>query len=257
MRREIIKIDEEKCDGCGLCVPACAEGAIQIIDGKARLVREVYCDGLGACLGECPRGALTIETREAEAFDEEAVQQHLQSKTQEKTSRTIAAASACEFTCPGSRSQVFRERVVNGVNESLTGDTQIPSQLGQWPVQLHLVPVHAPYFQNADLLIAADCVPFAFADFHGKFLRGRALVVGCPKLDDVEAYHRKLTEIFRQNDIRMVEVIHMEVPCCFGLVRLVQMALKDSGKAIPLVLTKVGIRGEVLERNQPVMAEKS
>jgi hypothetical protein len=124
-------------------------------------------------------------------------------------------------------------------------------------VQLHLVPVNAPYFQDADLLIAADCVPFAFADFHRKFLRGRALVVGCPKLDDVEAYHRKLTEIFRHNDIRMVEVAHMEVPCCFGLVRLVQMALKDSGKEIPLVLTKVGIRGDVLERSQPVMAEKS
>ena len=133
----------------------------------------------------------------------------------------------------------------------------MPSELGQWPVQLHLVPVNAPYFQDADLLIAADCMPFAFADFHRRFLKSRSLVVGCPKLDDVEAYHRKLTEIFRQNDIRSLEVAHMEVPCCFGLVRLVQVALKDSGKAIPLVLTKVGIRGEVLERNRPVMAEKS
>jgi hypothetical protein len=131
------------------------------------------------------------------------------------------------------------------------------AQLGQWPVQLHLVPVNAPYFQDADLLISADCAPFAFADFHRKFLRGRALVVGCPKLDDVDAYRRKLAEIFRQNDIRMVEVAHMEVPCCFGLVRLVQTALQDSGKAIPLVLTKIGIRGEIVERSQPAMAGPS
>jgi len=260
MRREIIKIDEEKCDGCGRCVPACAEGAIQIVDGKAKLVSEVYCDGLGACLGECPQGALTIETREVEVFDEEAVQQHLQPNTQEEASHATAAASAapaCEFTCPGSRSQVLRQREVDGAKESSRGETPISSELGQWPVQLDLVPVNAPYFQDADLLIAADCVPFAFADFHRKFLRRRALVVGCPKLDDVEAYRRKLTEIFRQNDIRMVEVVHMEVPCCFGLVRLVQLALKDSGKAIPLVLKKVGVRGEVLERGQPVMTEKS
>jgi hypothetical protein len=150
---------------------------------------------------------------------------------------------------------MFRPGSVASQAEDPAGSGAMPSQLGQWPVQLHLVPVNAPYFHDADLLIAADCVPFAFADFHRKFLRGRAVVVGCPKLDDVETYHRKLAEIFRQNDIRMVEVAYMEVPCCFGLVRLVQTALKDSGKAIPLVLTKVGIRGQVLERSQPVAAK--
>jgi ferredoxin len=257
VHREIIKIDEEKCDGCGLCVPACAEGAIQVIDGKAKLVSEVYCDGLGACLGECPQGALTIETREADTFDEEAVERYLQSKDAEKTnlrSQPESEARACSFTCPGAASQVLQRQ---GMAPSAAGAEEvggIPAQLGQWPVQLHLVPVNAPYFQDADLLIAADCVPFAFADFHRKFLKGRALVVGCPKLDDVEIYRRKLTEIFRQNDIRMVEVAHMEVPCCYGLVQLVRAALRESGKQIPLVLTKVGIRGEILERSQPASA---
>lgn len=254
MPREIIKIDEEKCDGCGLCVPACAEGAIQVIDSKAKLVSEVYCDGLGACLGECPQGALTIETREADAFDEVAIEKHLESLVEEKTtpaSEPKSETSACAFTCPGSASQVLQRQRTSPSAAASEETGAISAQLGQWPVQLHLVPVNAPYFQDADLLIAADCVPFAYGDFHRKFLKGRALVVGCPKLDDVEAYHRKLKEIFSQNDIRMVEVAHMEVPCCFGLVHLVQAAMRDSGKEIPLVLTKVGIRGEILERSQP------
>jgi Fe-S-cluster-containing hydrogenase component 2 len=257
MRREIIKIDEEKCDGCGLCVPACEEGAIQVIDGKAKLVSEVYCDGLGACLGECPQGALTIETREADAFDETAVEKHLKSshpKKVELSPQPESDTSGCSFSCPGSAAQVLQRQGGAPSSEGAEEAGSIQAQLGQWPVQLHLVPVNAPYFQDADLLIAADCVPFAYADFHRKFLKGRALVVGCPKLDDVETYRTKLTEIFRQNDIRMVEVAHMEVPCCFGLVQLVQAALKDSGKPIPLVLTKVGIRGEILERSQPAAA---
>jgi len=252
MRREIIKIDEEKCDGCGLCVPACAEGAIQVIDGKAKLVSEVYCDGLGACLGECPQGALTVETREADAFDEAAVEKYLKTEDAAKTDPSLqpeAKAPGCSFSCPGSASQVLQRGGATPTPADSEEVGTIQAQLGQWPVQLHLVPVDAPYFQDADLLIAADCVPFAFADFHRKFLKGRALVVGCPKLDDVEAYRTKLTEIFRQNDIRMVEVAHMEVPCCFGLVQLVQAALQDSGKPIPLVLTRVGIRGEILERS--------
>jgi len=179
MRREIIKIDEERCDGCGLCVPACAEGAIQVIDGKAKLVGEVYCDGLGACLGECPQGALTIETREADAFDEGAVEKHLESFLEEKTTPDWEPKSktpACDFTCPGSASQVLQRQ---GTSPSAAAEETgaIATQLGQWPVQLHLVPVNAPYFQDADLLIAADCVPFAYGDFHRKFLKGRALVV--------------------------------------------------------------------------------
>ncbi len=260
MKRAIIKIDEEKCDGCGRCVPACAEGAIQIVEGKARLVSEVYCDGLGACLGECPSGALTIEERQAEAFDQEAVQEHLESREREKISparKPRSEVPACEFTCPGAASQVLRQKKEFQSAEGPEGSHLMSSQLGQWPVQLHLVPINAPYFQNSDVLIVADCVPFAYADFHRKILMGRALVVGCPKLDDFEIYRRKLTEIFRQNEVRSVEVVHMEVPCCFGLARLVQMALKDSGKAIPLVLTKVGIRGQLLERSQLATADKA
>jgi ferredoxin len=253
--RDIIRIDEEKCDGCGRCVTACAEGAIEIIDGKARLVSETYCDGLGACIGKCPRGALTIEAREADAFDEKAAKRHLAPGASGAAASVSSRAAVhnCAFTCPGSAAQVLRDR--GTIPVASTSNGAAPSaELGQWPVQLHLVPVTAPYFQNADLLISADCVPFAFADFHRRFLRGRALVVGCPKLDDVDSYRQKLAEIFRQNDIRMVEVAHMEVPCCFGLVRLVQMALKDSGNSIPLVLTEVGIRGEILERSQPAMS---
>lgn len=260
MQREIIKIDEEKCDGCGRCVPACAEGAIQVIDGKAKLVSEVYCDGLGACLGECPRGALTVETREAEAFDEVAVKEHLESRVQEKLAKgpkPMVHGQSMPCGCPGAASQVFERKEARRPVEMSEKTDATPSQLSQWPVQLHLVPIQAPYFQEADLLIAADCVPFAFADFHRRFLRGRTLVVGCPKLDDVEAYRHKLTEIFRQNDIRSVEVVYMEVPCCFGLVHLVKLALQASGKDIPLTLTKVGIRGDVLERNQAAVAQEA
>ncbi len=269
MKRDIIRIDEEKCDGCGRCATACAEGAIAIIEGKAKLVSDTYCDGLGACIGDCPRGALTIETREADVFDEQAVKEHLSADTtkpaggpsQKTGAPKMAGASkpavpGCAFTCPGSAAQVLNRSAATpaAAGPSVGGEPQ--AQLGQWPVQLHLVPVDAPYFQDADLLISADCTPFAFADFHRKFLRGRALVVGCPKLDDADAYRRKLAEIFRRNEIRMVEVAYMEVPCCFGLVRLVQTALQDSGKAIPLLLTKIGIRGEILERTQPAMDER-
>jgi len=243
MRREIVRIDEEKCDGCGACVPACAEGALQIIDGKARLVSEVYCDGLGACLGECPRGAITIEERDVEEFDEGAVRRHLAHRVTEQAQDKLPCG------CPGSTAQVLERSGTVGT-ASADERTTTPSSLSNWPVQLRLVPVRAPYFDGADLLIAADCIPFAFADFHQRFLAGRTLLVGCPKLDDADLYRRKLAQIFLQNDIRTVTVLHMEVPCCLGLVHLVQLALKDSGKPIHLAVSRIGIKGEICETSE-------
>lgn len=254
-RRKIVKIDEEKCDGCGECVTACAEGALQIIDGKARLVSEVYCDGLGVCLGECPQEAITVEEREAEEFDLEATNRHL-AQSSGKTASANAQASAegdpPPTGCPGAAPQVLRRGgaaagAPPGAERTGRGE---PSLLVNWPVQLRLVPVRAPYFDGSKLLIAADCAPFAFGDFHGQLLAGQTLVVGCPKLDDADLYRRKLAQIFLQNDIREVEVVYMEVPCCYGLVHLVQRALEDSEKEIPLALTKIGVKGDILERSR-------
>jgi len=249
MQRKIIRIDEDKCDGCGLCVPACAEGALRIVDGKARLVSEVYCDGLGACLGECPRGAISIEEREAEAFDQAAVHEHLEAEHLQKNvpSESRSMPQPLFGGCPGAAARTI-EREAHAESPLMLDGALAPSTLVNWPVQIHLVPVRAPYFQGAKLLIAADCVPFAFADFHRELLAGRTLVIGCPKLDDVEAYVEKLAEILRVNDVASIDVATMEVPCCFGLVRLVRTALADSGKDIPLHLIKIGIGGEVLER---------
>ena len=232
-KRKIVKIDEKKCNGCGVCVPNCAEGAIKIIDGKARLVSEVYCDGLGACIGECPQGALTIEEREAAEFDEKAVE------------RRLAAEKAKEpmpCGCPGTMSQALKPQARPASGEGLA-----PSALGNWPVQLRLAPVFAPYFNGADLLISADCVAHAFADFHGRFLAGKTLVIGCPKLDDAPLYQGKLAQILQQNQIKSVEVLYMEVPCCFGLVRLVRDAIAEAKSRVPLTLTKISIHGEILE----------
>ncbi len=258
--RKIVKIDEEKCDGCGLCVPSCVEGAIQIIDGKARLLKEEYCDGLGACLGECPQGAITIEERAATQFDPHAVEEHL-AKT-EKT-RTPEKKQQLEKTgsprsgCPGSVSKSFEPAEIQQPSPDKAADQAIPSQLSNWPVQLRLVPVFAPYLQNARLVIAADCVPFAFSDFHRKFLVGKILLIGCPKLDDAQFYTDKLTEMFTMNDIRSIDVLYMEVPCCFGLVQIVRNALERSGKKIPLTFTKIGIRGSVIETTGQVNSESA
>jgi len=236
--RQIIRINEEKCDGCGLCATSCAEGAIAIIDGKARLISETYCDGLGACLGECPRGAITMEEREAAAFDEEAVMQ--------------AKAAAHEHEeplpcgCPGSHVQTIGPCEC-AEDPAADAPEAAPSRLRNWPVQLRLVPITAPYLRNADLVIAADCVPFAFASFHDRFLPGRVLLVGCPKLDDAAYYRAKLADMFRQNGIRSVEVVHMEVPCCSGLVRLVLGAIGDGNVQVPVTLTRIGIDGEIQE----------
>ena len=230
-------IDEGRCNGCGQCATACTEGAIEIVNGKARLVSESYCDGLGACLGECPQGAITIEEREAQAFDAEAVEEHLARR------RGQVAEQALPCGCPGTTSQALGDAAY----EAEESGQPAPSRLGNWPVQLMLVPSDAPYLQGARLVISADCVPVALADFHRRFLGGRALLLGCPKLDDAGYYREKLAAILVPNDVESVEVVYMEVPCCFGLVRLVQQAIADSGKTIPLTLAKIGIRGEVRE----------
>jgi Pyruvate/2-oxoacid:ferredoxin oxidoreductase delta subunit len=237
--RKIVRIDEEKCNGCGLCIPNCAEGALQIIAGKARLIADKFCDGLGACLGHCPQDAIVVSEREAEAFDEKAVEVLLAkdpgSKSQPKPQPVLTG-------CPSSRAMHFK--VAEPKDEAGSHQPSV-SMLSHWPVQLKLVPVNAPYFENADLLIAADCVPFAYPDFHQDFLKGKAVVVGCPKLDDVQFYTEKLTEIFSTNPIRSITLPFMEVPCCFGLVRAVEEALKASGKDIPLKKVKIGIRGDI------------
>jgi len=251
MKRKIVKIDRDQCNGCGLCVPACAEGAIQIIDGKAKLASEVYCDGLGACLGECPEGALTIEEREVEAFDAAAVEKHLKKgprKVEEKHAHSPAPDLPCG--CPGSSAQNLKRPGRPDRETSPAKREAVPSELGNWPVQISLVPVQAPYLQGAKLLISADCAPFAYADFHRRLIKDKVVLIGCPKLDDAGLSQEKLKEIFRHNAIKEVEVVYMEVPCCFGLARLAQNALAESGKKIPLKLTKVAIRGEICETKE-------
>ena len=234
--RDIVKIDEKKCNGCGLCIPACAEGAIQIIDGKARLVKDIYCDGLGACLGKCPQDAITIIQRDAEEFDEKAAEEHV------KKILDAPAVHDSPRSCPSTQVMQFKteDKLVSDLKEKRE------SMLYTWPVQLKLLPPNAPFLRNADLLIAADCVPFAYADFHEDLLKGRVLAVGCPKLDDVTLYRNKLAEIFRTANIRSVTVVNMEVPCCFGLNRLVQEAMKLAGVKVPLSQQTISIKGKKL-----------
>jgi NAD-dependent dihydropyrimidine dehydrogenase PreA subunit len=250
MIRKIVNIDQEKCDGCGLCVPSCAEGAISIVDGKAQIAADNLCDGLGACLGDCPKDAITIIEREADNFDEAAVEEHLHKQAAAGKPKpaaahaTPAAPQQHHGGCPGSRVASFTPPPTQ---EAAAAGKQ-PSQLAQWPIQLHLVPVTAPYFQNADLLITADCVPFAYADYHREFLAGKAVVIGCPKLDDNGAYVQKLTELFRVSSIKSITVLRMEVPCCGGIVMAARQALAASGKEIPFREVTISIRGEVVER---------
>ncbi len=235
MKRKIIKIDEEKCDGCGVCVPACVEGALQIVNGKAKLMSETYCDGLGACIGECPQGAITVEEREAEDFDDEAARRHLEEKEEvtEKLPCGCSSATVAQFEGPESEALAFEDAI------------PCQSMLGHWPVQLTLVPPTAPFLQGADLLLVADCVPFAYAGFHQHFLRDHALLVACPKLDDFQAHQMKLTQILRQAEVKSLTVVHMEVPCCSGLVHMAKQAVQLSGKNIPLKEVTIGIRGNV------------
>jgi len=249
--REIVKIDEAKCNGCGECIVNCPEGALQIVEGKARLVKESYCDGLGACIGHCPEGAITIEKREADDFDEHAIEHHMAAAASRPPVQSAGAQG-----CPGSAvrelkpspaeclgSRVYeRKPPVEGFSVSRGAR----SQLKNWPVQLALVPPNAPFLQNADLLLVADCVPFALADFHARFLAGGPIVVGCPKLDDPEAYVTKLRTVFEQSSIRSLTMIHMEVPCCTGLCRIAESAREACGQAIPVKEVTVSIDGRVI-----------
>ena len=231
--RSIIKIDEEKCNGCGDCINACAEGAIEIIDGKAKLISEIYCDGLGACLGTCPQDAISIEKRQADEFDEDATKQHLAQKNLSQTSNSQV--------CPGLQSAMLREKGVN-VDSSVLN---VPSQLSHWPVQLKLVSPKAPYFENADLLLVADCVPFTMGDFHNRLLKQHSIVIGCPKLDDVDFYIDKFAEILKANNLKSLTVVHMEVPCCLGLVYVTQKAMEKSGKKISYKDVTVNLKGNI------------
>lgn len=243
--RKIIRIDEERCDGCGLCVTGCAEAALQVIDGKARLVSDVYCDGLGACLSECPNEALEIIEREAVEFDEAAVEERLGHLSAAEPAASAPQLPNLACGCPGSS-----VRELAPAREIDRSGPAPASALRNWPVQLHLVPPQAAYFAGADLLIAADCTGFALTNLHGSFLQGRALIIACPKLDDVSPYEEKLIEIFRMNNIKSLTLLYMTVPCCYGLVHLVRQALKKSGKSIPLKLAKVELTGEIIEETE-------
>ncbi|HTY21080.1 MAG TPA: 4Fe-4S binding protein [Geobacteraceae bacterium] len=245
MIRKIVQIDEERCNGCGLCVPACAEGAIRIVNGKAILSADNLCDGLGACLGECPQDAIRIIEREADEFDETAVSNHLGKKTPAPSAAGPATPTYDHHAphhggCPGSRSMVLNPPAV-----AATTSEKRQSRLRQWPVQLHLVPVTAPYFQGADLLISADCVPFAYADFHRDFLEGKVVLIGCPKLDDNCYYQEKLTELFRVANLKSITVLRMEVPCCGGIVTSARQALSASGIDIPFEEVVITIGGDI------------
>jgi ferredoxin len=292
MKRQIINIDEEKCTGCGLCIPNCPEGALQLIDGKARLVSDLFCDGLGACIGHCPEDAITIDEREAEEYEERRVMEnivlqgenviaahleHLAEHGQHEflreaigylTEKGIPLPEAFEDTqarstpaadtgCPGCQVADFREEHPVSPDGTQAGPASAaglaqagprqktpPSALRQWPVQIMLVPPSAPYLQDADLLVAADCVPFAYAGFHQELLLGKVLLVGCPKLDDAEYYREKLTEVFKLNNIKSVTVARMEVPCCFGIMRIVESAIAAAGKKIPVESVVIGMKGE-------------
>ena len=233
--RSIVEIDEERCNGCGECVPNCAEGALHIIDGKARLVKDVYCDGLGACLGYCPRDAISVIKREAEAFDEEAVHEWLANKGD--LSGPLGETETLACGCPSTHVRTLEP----GTPTTYTGG----SSLGHWPVQLNLVPIKAPFFDDSDLLVVADCVPVAYPNLHERLLRGRPIVIGCPKFDDSQGYAEKLGEILRQNEVRSVTVAHMEVPCCSSMKGVVEWAVRSAGKPIPVMTATVSVRGEI------------
>ncbi|MGM0424325.1 MAG: ATP-binding protein [Thermodesulfobacteriota bacterium] len=238
--RQIIEIDEELCDGCGLCIPSCAEGALQIINGKARLVGDKICDGLGACLQECPQGALRIIEREAEEFDPQAVEEHLQKQEQGSATEPAQAGG-----CPSSRVQDLNRQ--SGPAPA-PGKEQGASLLGHWPIKIRLVPANAGFLQDAELLVAADCAPASHPGFQQQFLPGKALLLGCPKFDNAKEYVLKFQEIFQKNQIRSVTVLSMEVPCCSGLQNIVREGMQKAGLEIPLQVIELSLKGEILDR---------
>jgi len=301
MKRQIIQIDEDKCTGCGQCIPGCPEGALQIIDGKARLINDLFCDGLGACIGTCPEGAIEIEEREAEPYNERKVMEniitqgpnvikahlrHLKEHNEmelyniainvlkekgievpklEPNAHTSGGQPAHNSNsaqgthggfshehhghggCPGAAMMDFRKRQAGTVPQAAQGNVAVGSQLRQWPVQLQLLNPHAPYFQNAELLVAADCVPFAYANFHQRFLKGKIMITFCPKLDKtIDQYIDKLSVIFRDNHIKSVSVVHMEVPCCSGTLVIIQRAMERAKKIIPIKDYTISISGEII-----------
>ncbi len=255
IKRDIVQIDENKCVGCGLCIPKCQEGALQIIDGKARLSSEAMCDGLGKCLGSCPMDAITIVQREAPSFEEHQPHDHNHGhhhghpphdhhKHGQPEGSSPKESTGCG--CPGSAMKSFEEDVQEENTQGVSGEdmeVRIKPQLKQWPVQLSLVPVAAPFFKNSDLLVTADCVPYAYPNYHLELLKGKSVVIGCPKLDNNQSYVAKLTEIFKENDLNSITVAHMEVPCCNGIVWAVEEALEKSGKDIPLKKVEISVRG--------------
>ncbi len=242
MKRKIITIDEKKCNGCGLCVDACHEGAIALVNGKARLVSESYCDGLGACLPHCPTDAIAIEEREAEAFDEAYARQHQQETLNKAQAPAVPVAPAHTCACPGSASRTLERAHA----PAASAVPNMESQLRQWPCQIKLAPVNAPYFHQANLLIAASCTAYAYANVHSEFMRGRVTLIGCPKLDGVD-YSEKLAAILKANEIKSVTVLRMEVPCCGGIVTAVKNALLMSGKMLPWHVVTLSTDGRILE----------
>jgi ferredoxin len=250
MKRKIITINGALCDGCGNCVSSCSEGALQLVNGKAKLVKEDFCDGFGDCIGECPTGALIIEERESKPFDMEATKNYLLktqgeeavSKMEEAQKKHESKEKPMPCACPGSLARsIKRPDISTGSKHQ-----QTPPQLGNWPVQIHLLPLRAPYYKGADLLVAADCCAYAYAGFHHDFIKGHTAAIGCPKLDNTDAYREKLSSILRENDIKTLSIAFMEVPCCAGLVRLVDEAVAASGKKVPIKKTKIGIKGNII-----------
>jgi ferredoxin len=245
IKRKIIEIDEEKCNGCGNCIVNCAEGALEIIDGKAKLVADKFCDGLGACLGECPTDALKIIERDAEDFDEEAVEHHLKAQSEKQPAQQMACG------CPSSNIQVF-EKACAGFNKPTEVAPTDESALRHWPVQIKLVPPTAPFLRNADLLVAADCTPIAYPNFHRDFLNGKAVMIGCPKFDDAQEYVEKFAQIFAHNSVKSVTVVVMEVPCCSGLPMIVRRGMELAGKDVPMDKVIISTKGDVLRKEKLV-----
>ena len=272
MKRQIIEIDEQKCDGCGVCIPNCPEGALQIIDGKARLISDLFCDGLGACIGECPKGAIETVEREAEPYDEAKVMKniikagpntikahlkHLRDHDQKEyfeqavailLKKGLPIPKIDEDVCPSGTCPGVKERTITHEEKpQVQAEVEIKSELKQWPVQLHLVNPNAPYLKNADLLIAADCGPFAYADFHRRFIKGKVVINLCPKLDKgIDSYVDKLAQIFQTQEIRSLQIVKMEVPCCGGIEWIVQKAMEKAGKFLMVKVNTISIDGKII-----------